>query len=321
MKGQFFTLESSGKTTQLQIIASSINAPEYDLNMVLVPDQYVAGSLETNVYLFVTGTFKLNLQKQEVMSGSVAGWMDAGRNGVLKLTDEDNYISLDMSVVFSEKGDIYANVAGWFPVVMENQTESGQSADNTHIFWYLSRTTGLVAYLLLFINLFLGFGLKVKFLDRIFQRWRTYDLHQFSALLAFALILLHVLVLLGDSYFKFNLVQLLVPFQSPYRTVWVTSGIIGFYLIIIVTFSCYIRRRIGQKIWRILHYLSFILFWIILIHGIKTGTDTSAFWVQIMYISSGTLIAFLLLWRLFAGSPGKPARKAIQTERGGLIES
>jgi hypothetical protein len=54
---------------------------------------------------------------------------------------------------------------------------------SSNIFWYISRTAALTAYLLFFVNIVLGLGMKLKFLDRLFERWRAADLHQFTALL------------------------------------------------------------------------------------------------------------------------------------------
>jgi methionine sulfoxide reductase heme-binding subunit len=95
----------------------------------------------------------------------------------------------------------------------------------------------------------------------LFERWRAADLHQFTALLGMALVGLHVFSLLGDTYHKYSLAQVLVPFTAIYRPGWTAWGIVGFYGLMIVTFSCYLRKYIGQKVWRAIHFASFGLFW------------------------------------------------------------
>jgi predicted ferric reductase len=89
-----------------------------------------------------------------------------------------------------------------------------------------------------------------------------------------------------------------VPFTAIYRPGWTALGIVGFYGLLIVTFSCYIRKYIGQKAWRAIHFASFGLFWVIVYHGIKTGTDITSPWVKAMYIATGTIVAFIFLLRL-----------------------
>jgi sulfoxide reductase heme-binding subunit YedZ len=183
-----------------------------------------------------------------------------------------------------------------------------QSAN--HFYWYLSRTSAIAAYILLFINVCLGVGLKSKYLDLFWGRWRTFDLHQFTAILGGGLVILHIFSLLGDSYLQFTLSELLIPMASHYHPFWTAMGIIGFYAGALLVISFYVRRIIRQKIWRFLHYLSYLLFFVILFHGIKAGTDTAAIWVQWLYISTGTMVSFLFLLRLFsnnqAGVPVAP---------------
>ena len=80
------------------------------------------------------------------------------------------------------------------------------------------------------------------------------DLHQFSSLLALALALFHVVILLGDSYTRYRLDQLLIPFTATqHEPFWVGLGQLAFYLALIVTFSFYVRRTIGVRAWRLLH--------------------------------------------------------------------
>jgi len=169
---------------------------------------------------------------------------------------------------------------------------------SANIFWYISRTAALTAYLVFFVNIVLGLGMKLKFLDRFFERWRAADLHQFTALLGVAMVCLHVFSLMGDTYYKYSLTQLMVPFTAIYRPGWTAWGIVGFYGLMIVTFSCYFRKYIGQKVWRAIHFASFGLFWVIIFHGIKTGTDITSPWVKAMYIATGTIVSFFFLLRL-----------------------
>ena len=101
------------------------------------------------------------------------------------------------------------------------------------------------------------------------------DSHQFTALFGLAPGLFHGLLLLGDHGIGFSLVQEIVPFAaSSYRPVWVGLRQITFYLWLAIAFSFYVRKRIGQKTWRVLHYVSLLTFALALVHGIFSGTDT-----------------------------------------------
>jgi predicted ferric reductase len=180
-------------------------------------------------------------------------------------------------------------------------SSSSQVAIDNHIFWYISRASALLAFILLFISIILGSGMKIPFLARLTARWENFDLHQFTAVLASGLIIVHIFSLLGDNYLGFNLQSLLVPLASPYRTIWIALGVIGFYVLIVIAVSSFLRRHINRTIWKVIHVISYILFFIILYHSIRSGTDSSTLWVRILYVISGTCVAFLGLWRLLIG--------------------
>ncbi len=186
------------------------------------------------------------------------------------------------------------------------QTAGVYSAGGNQVFWYLTRTAGLTAYLLLFMNVVLGLGMTTKSSDSIMARWRVLDLHQFTALLGVAVLGLHVFSLLGDKYFNFGFLQLLVPFAAPYRAGWTALGVIGFYSFLIMTASFYIRRYIGQRTWRTIHYITFGVFGIVLAHGVLTGTDTEQPWARLVYITTGLMVAAFTTYRfIYARKTGR----------------
>ena len=166
-------------------------------------------------------------------------------------------------------------------------------------FWYLSRTSALVAFGLFWFSMATGLIITNK-LARLWPGGPTaFDLHQYTSLLGLAFALFHGLILLGDHYINFSLAQVLVPFATAdYRPVWVGLGQIGFYLLAIVSFSFYVRKRIGHRSWRLIHYLSFITFTLSLIHGLLSGTDSSSVWASGLYWVSGASLLFLLVYRI-----------------------
>src|SRR5437868_651190 len=83
-----------------------------------------------------------------------------------------------------------------------------------------------------------------------------------------------------------HLGALIIPFaSSAYRPIWVGLGQIAFYLLLLVTFTFYIRRQIGNRLWHGIHYLSYLVFAMILLHGLLSGTDSANPWVFWMYIA------------------------------------
>jgi DMSO/TMAO reductase YedYZ heme-binding membrane subunit len=93
--------------------------------------------------------------------------------------------------------------------------------------------------------------------------------------------------------------HLVIPFSAPYEPFWTGLGTLGLYLTTLLTGSFYIRRQIGQKAWRALHYLTFGAYGLVLMHGLMAGSDTKLVPIQIMYLATGSIVLFLIYFRLF----------------------
>jgi len=178
-------------------------------------------------------------------------------------------------------------------------------------YWYLSRTTGFVAFFLLWLSMILGLSLTNK-LARLWPGGPVaFDLHQHTSLLGLAFALFHALILLGDSYSKYTLGQLLIPFAGAnYRPQWIGLGQVSFYMLLLVALSFYVRKQIGRFAWQVIHVLSFSVFLLALLHGLTSGTDSSTLWAKGIYFTSGGSILFFTVYRVlvaFAPEEGKGA--------------
>lgn len=179
----------------------------------------------------------------------------------------------------------------------------------THEYWYLSRAAGFTAYILLFVSMALGISITARMGRR--QRNVMYELHRFTTILALAFTLFHVVILLGDGYFNFSPFQLAVPFASPYRAWQVAAGIFSLYVMGLVVVSFYVRRFIGYRMWRAVHFATFALFGAAALHGITAGTDTTEAWARLIYIGTFATIVGLIIYRVQYRMPeDSPARAA-----------
>lgn len=167
------------------------------------------------------------------------------------------------------------------------------------VYWYLSRASGEVSVVLLWLSMAIGVMITNK-MARVWPGGPTaFDLHQHASLLGLGFALFHGLILLGDQYAKFSLIQLLVPFgTTTYRPLWVGIGQIGFYLMALVTLSFYVRKTIGSKVWRTIHYLSYLVFIMGVVHGLQAGTDGPNVWIRgLNWFLAGSLL-FLTVYRI-----------------------
>jgi len=164
--------------------------------------------------------------------------------------------------------------------------------------WYVIRGTGIIAYVLVTLSVVVGLLMSNRLASPGRQRVDLYEVHAFVALLGLAFASVHGLSLLLDSFIGFSPVQLLVPFASTYRPFAVALGIVGFYLMAMVYGSLWLRRYIGYRAWRTLHYASFIAFVGASFHGILSGTDSSTLWMFAIYGVSMAAVAGLLVYRI-----------------------
>src|SRR6266498_4130624 len=167
------------------------------------------------------------------------------------------------------------------------------------VYWYLSRATAFVSLSILWLSMALGIGIS----NKMARLWpgapAAFAVHEYVSLLGLAFALFHALILLGDHYINFTVAQILIPFSTvDYRPKWTRIGQIGFYVWLIVALSFYVRSSIGQKTWRIIHYLSFAMYLMGLIHGLFSGTDSSANWAGWYYWVSGGSLLFLFIYRI-----------------------
>jgi predicted ferric reductase len=183
------------------------------------------------------------------------------------------------------------------------------------VFWYLSRASALVAYGLLWLSMLCGLLLT----NRLAQVWpggrAAFEVHQHASLLGLGFALLHALLLLGDRYIEATPAHILVPFgYTHYATVWVGLGQIGLYGLAAIGLSFYIKPWIGRRLWRGVHFLSFAVFVLALLHSITSGSDSGSPWAQRMYWVSGASVLFLTIYRVLV-SAGDGKRRAMSASQ------
>jgi len=78
----------------------------------------------------------------------------------------------------------------------------------------------------------------------------------------------------------------------------------------VIAFSFYLRKSIGRKTWRLIHFVSFLSYMMALLHGITSGTDSAAPGMVLWYWFSGGSLLFLVVYRimvsLFIGKTQHP---------------
>lgn len=174
---------------------------------------------------------------------------------------------------------------------------------NEHSMWYLSRASGMVAWILLGITCLWGVLLVTRMLKPADRPAWLLDLHRHLGVLSIAATGMHMTTLVGDNWEHYGWSELFVPF-TPLRhsdTAAIAWGVVAFYLLVVVQLSSLAMRHIPRRLWHGIHLLSYVLFAMATVHGFKAGTDTSN--IVLFAIASGTIaiLAFALLARVLQG--------------------
>ncbi|HLO27989.1 MAG TPA: hypothetical protein VK249_02565 [Anaerolineales bacterium] len=177
--------------------------------------------------------------------------------------------------------------------------------DSVQLWWYITRASGLTGYFLLWLSMVWGFAISTRMVQPVLEGTFTYDFHEYFSLLGLGFILVHVIVLLFDKYLPFSLLQILIPFTDTYRPLWVGLGIVSFYILLLVTFTFYLRQRIGMRAFRSIHVLSLVSYLGSTLHGLFAGTDSALLITNLLYAGTFLVIIFLTIYWLIMRTFGK----------------
>lgn len=163
-------------------------------------------------------------------------------------------------------------------------------------FWFLARASGITAYALLTASVLAGLVLKSRPFRGLKPAAVT-DTHRFLALLGLGAIALHGATLLLDGTIHLAPVALVLPGASPYRAVPVAIGVVAAELMLLVYASFSLRKRIGPRNWRRLHWATYAIFLAATVHGLAAGTDSSQPWALAVYLAAVGSVSAAVAWR------------------------
>ena len=186
-----------------------------------------------------------------------------------------------------------------------------------HLWWYIARSGGIVAWVMLAISMFWGLALSSRFLGKRPKPNWMLDLHRFVGGFATVFTVIHVVSLLFDNYLTFTVTNLLVPFTGSYHTVAVAWGVIALYMLVAVEITSLLRKRLSKRAWRLTHSLSFPLFALATFHLLWVGSDRTTPLLRIGVLTAVAAVCVATVMRLIQAdrdeiaamnAPPKPPR-------------
>jgi len=168
--------------------------------------------------------------------------------------------------------------------------------------WLVARAAGLVAFGLLTVSMWLGLAMSTKLLGPRRQK-ALFGWHRTIVWTGLSMIGLHALALLFDPTIHFGPAALLVPLAAPWHPVAVAAGVVAGWLALMLAVSFRLRKWIGQRGWRRLHYASFAAFALSLGHALTAGTDLHGLGGPVLAALALGPTLWLVFLRILAPAP------------------
>jgi sulfoxide reductase heme-binding subunit YedZ len=176
-------------------------------------------------------------------------------------------------------------------------------------YWYLSRGTGAVTLLLLTVSVVLGIVDQRRWRAPGWPRFVLDALHRNVSLLVLAVLAVHILTSVLDSFAPIRLTDVVVPFTSVYRPIWVGLGALAFDCLLAIALTSLLRQRLGHRAWRLVHWLAYVSWPVAVVHGLGTGSDAKRGWMLALIAICVTAVLIAAWTRVIAAAPQATAQR------------
>jgi sulfoxide reductase heme-binding subunit YedZ len=178
--------------------------------------------------------------------------------------------------------------------------------------WYLARAAGFAALIAATASVTLGAlssGARARDPQSIDRRILRQLAHRSAAVVTVAMLALHAILLIVDSYVDVSLSGALVPFTAGYRGFALGLGTLAAYALLVVALTGAARGRIaasarGARTWRVVHLSAYVLWVLSMAHGLLAGSDSASWWTWPVY--GGSAVAVLVaVWIRVGGADAR----------------
>jgi len=167
--------------------------------------------------------------------------------------------------------------------------------------WVLARVAGLSSYASLAIALVTGIALRTAILDWLGSNRAVRSLHEYTTVLWIPLAALHIVSMLLDATARVGLLDVVVPFHSTYGTLAIGLGALSVDVLIVVTVTALLKRRMSKDLWLWIHRLAYVAFALVFFHAVLSGTDFSDPVVSAITWGTAAMLLTLGIARLVGG--------------------
>jgi methionine sulfoxide reductase heme-binding subunit len=170
-----------------------------------------------------------------------------------------------------------------------------------------SAATGVIAMVLLTVVVVLG--ILVNRHGRLPGLARTagLSLHRFTALLAVGFLAIHIVTAIAAPYAGIRLVAAIIPFSSAIQRGWLGLGAVATDLMVALIVTSLLRRHIGRRTWRAVHWIAYACWPAAFAHSIGTGGGMRAGRLLDLAIACAVAVLVAAGWRVVGSRRSAPA--------------
>lgn len=183
------------------------------------------------------------------------------------------------------------------------------------IWWYLSRSSGIVATVLIVATLMWGFFFSARATGTKRRPKWWLDLHNYLGGLAFVFVVIHIVAVYQDQLSGISLLQIFVPMTATGWTWGITWGVIATYVFALVVFTSWPRKRRSRRVWLTVHLMSVPAAVVAAIHAWMVGSSRGQLWFPMLLATLVGLTVYPAVLRLFTAVARRSARRARRQTR------
>lgn len=185
-------------------------------------------------------------------------------------------------------------------VVATDQIVPATSAHQAQLrVWLASRAAGIVALILLAIQIVIGLVLSHPTNKTVWRVSRlVFPWHDSLWLFALAFVAAHVVSIVVDPWAGVGWAGAFVPGLSSFRAAPVALGTLALYALLITGVSARWTRLLPPGAWLIIHRAGIGVFVLAWMHGLLAGTDSPA--LLTLYVSLGLVVGASTAHRFWA---------------------
>jgi sulfoxide reductase heme-binding subunit YedZ len=181
----------------------------------------------------------------------------------------------------------------------------------------LSGSLGLIATVILTINMVLGMMLSTSFTKtnwglKLPAKIKAVDinnLHNYTAYIALFFVFAHIILIPFDAANKFTFLDILWPSKAPHQSNIVFLGTFSLLalLVVIITTQKVVKRKLGYGLWKKIHLISYLTCILFVAHGLLMDPelkDRPTDWIDAEKLLSEIcgfvlLLAFILRYKYY----------------------